>query len=69
MVPDDIEPGWSLSVPRRTFSDVEVLAIAPAGARAVRFPPSRRPVLERPDRQRVQQRYPNIDTTPYEVVN
>jgi len=32
MVPDDTEPDWPLSVPRGTFAEVEVLAIAPAGS-------------------------------------
>ena len=68
-VPDDTEPGWPLSVPRGTFSDVEVLAMAPAGARAVRFPPSGDPYWNDQTASDVQQRYPNIDMTPYEVVN
>jgi len=100
MVPDDTEPGWPFSVPRGTFSDVEILATAPAGSlfvyrtdvfhRGTNFAAPERSRFERATgRERelfgfprpgdpywndqtvsgVQQRYPNMDLTPYMATN
>ena len=68
VAPDDTEPGWPLSVPRCTFSDVEVLSMAPVGS-LFGFPRPGDPYWNDQTVRGVQQQYPNIAMTPYEVVN